>query len=96
MGQFKEIVWQCLTWEGGIDDLCNRRDEAERLLLEARKQLYPDLHGCGHSYGVGKFKEADRAFDIHQVARHALGDEREPWSLEDDLPSIKVVEKPDL
>lgn len=90
MGQFKEIVWRCLEWKGDINSLCDRRDSAETFLLGARKFIYPELHGSGHSYGVGKFEDADRAFDIHQVARHALGDEREPWSTQE-LPKIKVI-----
>lgn len=92
-GQFKEIVWHCLDWKNGnIDDLCKRRDEAERLLLEARKQIYPELHGVGHSYGYGKFKDADLAFDIYQVARMEFGDDRSPFS-NYELPKLRKVEE---
>lgn len=92
IGQFKEITWHCMDWKDcDINDMCRRRDEAERILLEARKQIYPDLHGYGHSYGIGKFKDADLSFDIYQVARMHLGDDRTPYS-NNKLPKITVVE----
>lgn len=91
MGQFKEIVWHTLDFHLAGDEFCDRRDEAERLLLEARKQIYPDLHGHGHSYGMGKFDDADKAFDVHQVIRYAFGDGRTPFSYYD-LPKIEKTE----
>lgn len=92
MGQFKEIIWHTLDMGTQTDDYCKRRDEAEKLLLEARKQLYPELHGIGHSYGIGKYEDADRAFDVHQVIRHEVfGDERPPFSYYD-LPKLKKLE----
>ena len=93
MGQFKEITWHCMDWkDGDANDMCIRRDEAERLLFKARKQIYPDLHGYGHSYGIGKFKDADLAFDIHQVARMEFGDDRLPFSNRQ-LPKLRKVEE---
>lgn len=89
MGQFKEIALRTLDLSIPCDDYCERRDHAERLLLEARKELYPELHGVGHSYGIGKFEDADKAFDVHQVIRHAMGDERVPFSYHE-LPVCKV------
>lgn len=80
IGQFNEIILATMSGDVSLDNFCRRRDEAERLLLEARKQLYPDLHGIGHSYGIGKFKDADQAFDVHQVLSYALGSKKEPWS----------------
>lgn len=80
MGQFHEIVWDCLDLRPETGDFCERRDEAERLLYEARKHIYPELHGRGHSYGIGKFEHADKAFDVHQVIRYAMGHWRSPFS----------------
>lgn len=80
MGQFNEIVWHTLDFGLKSGEYCIRRDEAEKLLLEARKHLYPELHGVGHSYGIGKFEDADQAFDVHQVLRYAMGDDRKPFS----------------
>ena len=34
-----------------------------------------------HSYGYGKFPDADQSFDVYQVLRYALGSDRKPWSL---------------
>lgn len=62
------------------EDYCERRDEAEQLLLKARESIYPDLHGIGHSYGIGKFEDADKVYDVHQVIRYARGHWREPFS----------------
>lgn len=91
MGQFKEIIWHCIDCKDrDINDMCIRRDEAERLLFEARKQIYPNLHG--YSYGIGKFKDADLAFDIHQVARMEFGDDRLPFSNRQ-LPKLRKVEE---
>ena len=80
MGQFNEIVWHTLDKDLMCDDYCERRDNAEQLLFEARKYLYPELRGVGHSYGIGKFKDADMSFDVYQVIRPFFGDNRTPFS----------------
>ena len=80
MGQFKEIIWYFLDMKLPSEDYCVRRDEAEQLLLKARESIYPDLHGIGHSYGIGKFEDADKVYDVHQVIRYASGHWREPFS----------------
>lgn len=85
MGQFGEIIWHCAKGH-----CVEHRDEAERLWLQLRKHIYPDLQGVGHSYGVGKFLDADTAFDAYQVIDYALGSKREPWSLHD-LPKCEKV-----
>lgn len=90
MGQFQEIYWRCLE-VNGADDYCARRDAAERELLNARKYIYPELsNSFGHSYGVGKFKDADLSFDVYQVIRREYGDKRPPFSYYE-LPKIKKV-----
>ena len=82
IGQFDEITWNLLTLNRDKigDDFCERRDNANKHLLEARKFIYPELYGFGHSYGIGKFKDADLAFDVYQVIRPFFGDNREPFS----------------
>ena len=92
IGQFNEIIWSCLDLSIPTDDFCKRRDEAERLLLEARKQIYPELYGIGHSYGIGKFEDADKAFDVHQVIRKKFGDPRGTFSYYE-LPKCEKVEE---
>lgn len=92
MGQFDEIPLLCLSHELPGGEFCNRRTAAEKALLEARKYIYPELHGIGHSYGVGKFYDADRAFDVYQVLRYALGDPRPPFSIDEPLPTCVIKE----
>ena len=92
MGQFNEIIWHTLDVRNGSDDYCDRRDNAQRLLFEARKYLLPELHGIGHSYGIGKFEDADTAFDVYQVIRPFLGDKRQPFSF-NELPKCEKCEE---
>ena len=92
MGQFNEIMFHTLDFSLPCDDYCKRRDNAEKILLEARKELYPELHGVGHSYGIGKFKDADLAFDVHQVLRNEFGDGRPPFSYYE-LPKCRRIEE---
>ena len=92
MGQFQEIIYKTLeSNEIGADDYCERRDAAERLLLEARKFIYPELYGLGHSYGMGKFDDADSAFDVYQAIRKEFGDPRGFFSLRDEVPVVERV-----
>ena len=92
IGQFGEIIWKTLIPQQhiGIDDFCDRRDAAEAYLLKAREQIYPELHGTGHSYGVGKFEDADMAFGVYEVIRHALGRGDGPYLLKD-VPEIEAI-----
>ena len=92
MGQFQEIPFLCLSNDLDGVDYCDKRDIANKYLLDARKAIYPELNGIGHSYGVGKFLDADRAFDVYQVLRYALGDQREPFQLGEPLPTYTKLE----
>lgn len=87
MGQFTEVIWHCLDITLNTDEYCRRRDMAEKYLLAARTYIYPELYGIGHSYGIGKFRDADLAFDVHQVIRHTNGDPRSPFSFQE-LPKL--------
>ena len=90
-GQFGEIIWRYMNLMD--KDFCDRRDEAEVYLFKARALIYPELgEARGRSYGIGRDTDLDRAFDVHQVLRHAMGDNREPWTLLNELPECKVVE----
>lgn len=92
IGQFNEITWRMLDLKLPTEEYCNRRDLAENYLLKAREQIYPELHGVGHSYGMGKFEDADMAFDVHQVIRYEMGDDdRTPFSYHE-LPKCKYIE----
>jgi len=94
IGQFNEITWNLLTLNRdiGSDDFCERRDNADKCLLEARKFIYPELHGAGHSYGIGKFKDADLSFDVYQVIRPFFGDDRIPFSFHE-LPKCEKCDE---
>ena len=95
LGQFQEIPFELMFRQSMADgEWCYRREMAEEKLIEARKFIYPDLCGVGHSYGVGKFPNADMAWNTYQVLRHALGDERRPIALfNEKLPLCQVIEK---
>ena len=94
-GQFQEIPFELMLHQDMADgEWCYRREMAEQKLLEARRYIYPDLYGAGHSYGVGKFKVADTAWNAYQVLRYALGDERKPISLfGEKLPECQIKEE---
>lgn len=80
MGQFGEVLSRIMNIRENPEHYSTRRECAERLLFSARAYIYPQLQGPGHSYGIGKFPEADKAFDVHQVIDYALTGIREPWS----------------
>ena len=90
MGQFNEITYNTMMDQPMEDRWCERRDEAEALLLEARKRIYPELHGIGHSYGIGKFKDADMSFDVYQVLREKFWPERMPPFSYHELPKCEI------
>lgn len=94
MGQFNEIIHSCLDIKLNTDDYCNRRDDAEQALLVARRFIYPELHGLGHSYGMGKFEDADLSFDVYQVIRTKFGDPRGIFSYHQ-LPEFRKIERDD-
>ena len=86
IGQFGEIVWHC------ADKHCTDDPRAtEDAWLEFRRHIYPDLNGVGHSYGIGKFEDADRSYDVYQVLRQQFGDRREPFTLLSELPSCEKI-----
>ena len=94
MGQFQEIIYKTLEKnELGAEDYCSRRDAAEQRLISARAVIYPELHGLGHSYGIGKFDDADIAFDVYQAIRKEFGDPRGFFSFRDEVPVAERVKE---
>lgn len=92
LGQFGEIAFRLMLHDHG-ENYCLRREEAERLLFEARKHIYPELNGRGHSYGIGKFDEADKAFDVFQVIRKEIFPESGPvFTYQKKIPEFKRLE----
>lgn len=93
LGQFREITYHFMRGkpEG---DWCERRDKAEALLFEARKCIYPELMGSGHSYGIGKFDDADQAYDVYQVIRKGLHPDAAPvFTYQPEIPVFKRLEE---
>lgn len=81
MGQFAELPFHYLDIRAlGGSLFSEKREQAEALLFRARKFILPGLGAPGHSYGIGRFDDADLAFDIHQVIRRLFGDSRNPFS----------------
>ena len=71
MGQWQELVSECL--EFNTNDFCEQRDRMEQLLLEVRAEAMPELMACfSHSYGVGKFHDADLVWEIYEVLRNRI------------------------
>lgn len=72
MGQFGEIAFQTMMPHIGKPDFCERREQMQNLLYQARRFAFPELTGPGHSYGVGHSVTSDRAWEVYQVLRHAI------------------------
>ena len=64
LGQFAEIPFDLMLPQELDDEWCDRREAAETYLFMARNYIYPELQGRGHSYGIGKFKDADTAWNV--------------------------------
>ena len=96
MGQFNEITYHLMMEQDFNDKWCERRDIAESCLLAARKAIYPELGPMGHSFGIGKFDDADMSFDIYQVLCEKFPyDGRTPFSY-CELPKCEVIEEGDV
>ena len=73
LGQWREIIECCMDYEPGkIDEWCQRRDEAEEILLQARKIVMPELTGWGHSHGVYNREYTEREFNVLRAVRSCL------------------------
>lgn len=91
IGQYGELIQRMMDGYPDID-WRRRRDEAETLLYMARARIMPELEYTEHSWGIGRFEDADRAFDVHQVLRQKFGDHREPFTLFDELPVCERID----
>lgn len=93
LGQFNEISYQ-LTMADLSEGWCERRDEAERYLQKAKECIYPELKGVGRSYGIGKFDDADKAYDVFQVIRKQFQPDRGPiFSYQEEIPEFNPLEE---
>lgn len=71
IGQMDEISHELLLKETR-EDICQRRTEADNLLLRLKKLFFPTLQGHGHSYGVGHDSLADRAWNVYIALRYRI------------------------
>ena len=106
LGQWREIVERCMKYEPGkLDEWCERREEAEALLLQARKIVMPELTGWGNHYGVYNRQETERLYNVLLAVRSCLAyhdhpeggttvNFREPMSIyvNEEMPKCEVVE----
>lgn len=76
-GQWSEIPRICLDIK---DKNWHEKMEDSTLFLEgARKTVYPDLmKSMAHSYGVGKFPDADMAWELYTTVRHCMAWAKNP------------------
>ena len=69
MGQFRELPSLCLDLSD--KEYCDKREYMEALLEPARRICYPELLPTfAHSYGVGKFEDADLAWELYESIRY--------------------------
>lgn len=72
-GQFEEL--QHLTvWPTEKDDeTFSSRIEMCRIHLDCAKMAaFPELNSPGSSYGVGKFRDSDAAWNVYQAVRYVM------------------------
>ena len=72
IGQWEELVELCLPCDyKHIDEWCKKRDDAELLIMSVRDKVMPELP-YNASYGVYKFEETERAFNVMKAVRSAI------------------------
>lgn len=82
MGQWGEIVEQCMKFEAGkVDDWCERRDKANAFLLKARDIVMPelqDMHSLHGSHGVYANELTERAYNVLLAVRSCIAYHKKP------------------
>ena len=70
-GQFQEVGYLTIRPQCTGDKTFGDRIKTCREMLEkARAAAFPELENPGHSYGVGKFRDADAAWNAYQAIRY--------------------------
>ena len=75
LGQWNEIVEQCLECDyDDIDEYLKRKEDAVYILEQAREIVMPELKGkmMACSYGVYKFDYTERAFNVLKAVRSCI------------------------
>lgn len=82
LGQFGQIVEQCMEWEPDkTDQWCERREKAEAILLQARDIIMPelrDMHSLAGSHGVYSRPETERLYNVLLAVRSAIAYHNKP------------------
>lgn len=105
LGQWRELAELCIDWEPGhIEENCLQRDELEDALSDARKIVMPDLPRNA-SWGVYKFENTERAFNILKAVRSCIAWHNNPQggyeviydrpfaiNVTEEMPKCEVVE----
>lgn len=72
-GQFEELQHLTVWPQGENDDtFCERIQKCRESLEFAKKAAFPELVGPGHSYGVGRFRDSDTAWNVYQAVRYIM------------------------
>lgn len=82
LGQFGEIIEQCMDLDtGNINEWCQRRDDAEAVLLQARNIIMPelrDINSLSGSHGVYAKEETERAYNVLLAVRSCIAYHNKP------------------
>lgn len=71
LGQFGELPR--LSLDLSDEEYHDKAEYMEALLELARRRCYPELsYTLAHSYGIGKFEDADMAWEIYTSIRHCV------------------------
>lgn len=100
IGQWNEIVEQCLECDyDHIDEYLQKKEDAVRILENARSIVMPELDGrmMACSWGVYKFEQTERAFNVMKAVRSCIAWYKNPkggYEVIYDRPlAINVTEK---
>ena len=111
LGQWNEIVEQCLECDyDDIDEYLKRKEDAVYILEQAREIAMPELAGkmMACSYGVYKFDYTERAFNVMKAVRSCMAWHENPQggieviydrpsavNVTEEMPRCEVVEEGD-
>lgn len=76
LGQFREIIEQCMEWEPDkTDEWCERREKADAILLQARDIIMPELrpmNSLAGGHGVYAKEGTERLYNVLLAVRSCI------------------------
>jgi len=76
LGQFGQIVEQCMEWEPDkTDEWCERREKADAILLQARDIIMPELrpmNSLAGGHGVYAKEGTERLYNVLLAVRSCM------------------------